>query len=143
LNCRIEQESKQFFFEKRTKKLLLLRSGTLTRKGPSSFGGLHLACNNAGQLRDFLPLHEAAMGNFDTVIVTNLRGVYACLKFEIVAMLQAGTPGAIARRNRQHLVLDSAWRDAWGCHLCRQQNRAGRASPHGRRRGRASRDPDQ
>lgn len=60
-----------------------------------AFGALHLAWNNASQLGGFLPLHEASMENFDTVIGTNLRGVYACLKFEIAAMLQAGTQGAI------------------------------------------------
>ncbi len=61
----------------------------------ATFGGLHLAWNNAGQLGAFQPLHEAALENFDTVIATNLRGVYACLKFEIAAMLRSGTAGAI------------------------------------------------
>ena len=36
-----------------------------------------------------------SLADFDAVTATNLRGVFACLKFEIVAMLEAGTGGAI------------------------------------------------
>jgi len=61
----------------------------------SEFGTLHLAWNNAGMLGAFAPLHEAGLADFDAVMATNLRGVFACLKYEIAAMLRTGVAGAI------------------------------------------------
>lgn len=61
----------------------------------ATFGALHMAWNNAGVLGSFAPLQEQSMDDFDTVMATNLRGVFACLKYEIAAMLAAGSGGAI------------------------------------------------
>ena len=61
----------------------------------ATFGALHMAWNNAGVLGAFAPLQEQSMEDFDAVVATNLRGVFACLKYEIAAMLAAGAGGAI------------------------------------------------
>ncbi|WP_431823551.1 SDR family NAD(P)-dependent oxidoreductase [Burkholderia sp. F1] len=67
----------------------------LVARAVDTFGGLHMAWNNAGMLGGFAPLHETALDAFDAVIATNLRGVAACMKVELEAMLAAGVGGAI------------------------------------------------
>ncbi|KUZ69560.1 oxidoreductase [Burkholderia ubonensis] len=67
----------------------------LIARAVDTFGGLHMAWNNAGMLGGFAPLHETALDAFDAVIATNLRGVAACMKVELEAMLAAGAGGAI------------------------------------------------
>jgi NAD(P)-dependent dehydrogenase (short-subunit alcohol dehydrogenase family) len=67
----------------------------LVERTVDTFGGLHMAWNNAGMLGGFTPLHETAFEAFDAVVSTNLRGVAACMKYELKAMLAAGVGGAI------------------------------------------------
>jgi len=67
----------------------------LVKTTVSTFGNLHMAWNNAGMLGAFAPLQDMSLADFDAVMATNLRGVFACLKYEIAAMLKAGTGGAI------------------------------------------------
>jgi NAD(P)-dependent dehydrogenase (short-subunit alcohol dehydrogenase family) len=67
----------------------------LVQQTVATFGALHMAWNNAGVLGAFAPLHEMDMDQFDEVMATNLRGVFACLRHEISAMLAAGVGGAI------------------------------------------------
>ena len=67
----------------------------LVRQTVATFGALHMAWNNAGVLGSFAPLQEMRMADFDALMAINLRGVFACLKYEIAAMLEAGTGGAI------------------------------------------------
>ena len=54
-----------------------------------------MAWNNAGILGAFQPIQDMTLDDFDTVMATNTRGVFACLKYEIAAMRNQGTPGAI------------------------------------------------
>lgn len=61
----------------------------------ATFGALHMAWNNAGMLGAIAPIHEMSMDDLDAVIATNLRGVLACMKYEVAAMLAAGVSGAI------------------------------------------------
>lgn len=67
----------------------------LVQKTVTTFGGLHMAWNNAGILGTFAPLQDLSLVDFDAVMATNLRGVFCCMKHEISAMLEAGTGGAI------------------------------------------------
>lgn len=59
------------------------------------FGALHLAWNNAGVLGGFGPVHELGFSAFDQLMSINLRGVFACMKYEISAMLAHKVQGAI------------------------------------------------
>jgi NAD(P)-dependent dehydrogenase (short-subunit alcohol dehydrogenase family) len=59
------------------------------------FGALHMAWNNAGVLGSFLPLHEMSFQAFDALMSINLRGVFACMKHELAAMLELGIAGSI------------------------------------------------
>lgn len=67
----------------------------LIKQTVSAFGALHMAWNNAGVLGAFAPLVAMNMADFDAVMATNLRGVFACMKYEIAAMQDAGIGGAI------------------------------------------------
>ncbi len=53
-------------------------------------GALHCAFNNAGILPPTKPLAEQEESDFDKVIAVDLKGVYLCLKYEILHMLGAG-----------------------------------------------------
>ncbi len=67
----------------------------LVKKTVATFGALHMAWNNAGVLGAFAELQDMRLADFDTIMATNLRGVFAGMKYEIAAMLEAGTGGAI------------------------------------------------
>lgn len=67
----------------------------LVDKTLEAFGSLDVAWNNAGVLGAFMPVHELPFDDFDSLLSINLRGVFACLKYEIAAMLDRGVHGAI------------------------------------------------
>ena len=54
------------------------------------FGRLDGAFNNAGEGGGQVPLHEIDTGKFDSVIATNLRGPFLCLKYQIPHLIDAG-----------------------------------------------------
>ena len=61
----------------------------------STFGSLDYAFNNAGCGADgvhipFVPLTEVTEGDWDKVIDTNLKGVFHCLKYELLQMQKQG-----------------------------------------------------
>ena len=55
-----------------------------------AFGRLDGAFNNAGEGGGQMPLHEIDTGKFDSVIATNLRGPFLCLKYQIPHLIDAG-----------------------------------------------------
>lgn len=60
-----------------------------------TFGGLDIAFNNAGTLGSMAPIAHMEVSEFDTVIGTNLRGVWLMARAEIRAMLASETKGSI------------------------------------------------
>ncbi|MFJ9949545.1 SDR family NAD(P)-dependent oxidoreductase [Kitasatospora sp. NPDC091207] len=56
----------------------------------AEYGRLDSAFNNAGIGGDRTPLHLMADDVYDTVMDTNVRGVFNCLRYEIAAMLEHG-----------------------------------------------------
>jgi NAD(P)-dependent dehydrogenase (short-subunit alcohol dehydrogenase family) len=72
-----------------------LQVEAMMKKTVATFGPLHMAWNNAGVLGAFASLQDMSLADFDAVMATNLRGVFACLKYEIATMLEVGTGGAI------------------------------------------------
>jgi NAD(P)-dependent dehydrogenase (short-subunit alcohol dehydrogenase family) len=55
------------------------------------FGRLDFAFNNAGIAQhDRRPLHELDLYTWQTIMDTNLRSVFLCMKYEIVEMLRSG-----------------------------------------------------
>lgn len=55
-----------------------------------AYGGLDIACNNAGILGPFMPTGDIPTEVFDKVLAVNLRGVFLGLKYEVPAMLASG-----------------------------------------------------
>lgn len=62
----------------------------LVKTAVESFGGLHVAFNNAGVLPQTAPLAEMDEAEWDKVIAVDLKGVFLSLKYEIAHMLTAG-----------------------------------------------------
>jgi NAD(P)-dependent dehydrogenase (short-subunit alcohol dehydrogenase family) len=62
----------------------------LVNTAVESFGGLHVAFNNAGVLPTTAPLAEMDEVEWDKVIAVDLKGVFLSLKYEIAYMLTAG-----------------------------------------------------
>ncbi|MGL5807552.1 MAG: SDR family oxidoreductase [Xenococcaceae cyanobacterium] len=59
-------------------------------KAVSVFGRLDIAFNNAGFGTVPKPLHEQSVEDFDSMMATNLRGVFLCMKYQIQQMLTQG-----------------------------------------------------
>lgn len=62
----------------------------LVKTAVDSFGGMHVAFNNAGVLPQTAPLAEMDEAEWDKVIAVDLKGVFLSLKYEIAHMLTAG-----------------------------------------------------
>ena len=61
----------------------------------SHYGRLDYACNNAGVAGAMAPLHQYSEEKWDEVVDINLKGVWLCMKYQIPAMLENSTGGAI------------------------------------------------
>ena len=59
-------------------------------KTVETYGRLDFAFNNAGIDGGNAPLHEQSLEQFDQVIAVNVRGLFLCMKYEIVQMLRTG-----------------------------------------------------
>jgi len=59
------------------------------------YGGLHIACNNAGIGGDLAPTGEYPVESWDKIISINLSGVFYGLRYQIPAMLSTGEGGSI------------------------------------------------
>ncbi|MFC8538110.1 SDR family NAD(P)-dependent oxidoreductase [Streptomyces sp. NPDC057249] len=66
----------------------------LVRESVTRFGGLDIAVNNAGVLRGTVPVGEVSEEDWDTVLRTNVTGVWLAMKHEI-AHMQGNGGGAI------------------------------------------------
>ena len=67
-----------------------LISGTV-----ETYGRLDCAHNNAGVFGGVAPIADYSEADFDRVISNNLKGLWLCLKYEIIQMLNQGVGGAI------------------------------------------------
>lgn len=63
----------------------------LVARTVEQFGRLDFAFNNAGVAQtDRRPLHELELDTWHSIVDTNLRSIFLCMKHEIPHMLQAG-----------------------------------------------------
>jgi NAD(P)-dependent dehydrogenase (short-subunit alcohol dehydrogenase family) len=67
----------------------------LIQKTVEKFGRLDAAFNNAGIEGVWVPLIKQTEEDWDRTIEVNLKGVWLCLKYEILQMLKQGGGGAI------------------------------------------------
>ncbi len=61
----------------------------LIRRAVSEYGRLDVAFNNAGTIA-LNPVTDETEENFRSIVDTNVKGVFACLKYEIREMLKTG-----------------------------------------------------
>ncbi|HVT86977.1 MAG TPA: glucose 1-dehydrogenase [Chitinophagaceae bacterium] len=84
--------------EKRGSKAIFIKANTaspaeqeaLIKETVNHFGGLHIACNNAGIGGPLLPVGEYTIEGWDKVISINLSGVFYGMRYQIPAMLASG-----------------------------------------------------
>ncbi|MAY75350.1 MAG: oxidoreductase [Phycisphaerae bacterium] len=57
----------------------------------ANFGKLDIAFNNAGVMAQLAPTAESSSKEWDRVIGVNLRGVWACMKYELAQMQKQGS----------------------------------------------------
>jgi len=67
----------------------------MVNRAVEAFGRLDCAFNNAGYEGDFAPTLECCEENFDRSIAINLKGVWLCMKAEMLQMLEQKSGGAI------------------------------------------------
>jgi NAD(P)-dependent dehydrogenase (short-subunit alcohol dehydrogenase family) len=64
---------------------------SLLERAVSEYGQLHIAVNNAGiEGTPFVPTADYEEEVFDSVIDTNLKGVWRCMKYQIPQMVDGG-----------------------------------------------------
>ena len=71
------------------------------------YGALHYAFNNAGILPAAAPLGELGEASFDEVIAVDLKGVFLCMKYEILHMLEAGGGVIVNNASIAGMIADS------------------------------------
>ena len=81
---------------------------SLIQKTVETFGRLDLAFNNAGIEGQWKPIIEQSEQDWDSVININLKGIWLCLKYEILQMLKQGSPGAIVNMSSVAGLMGSA-----------------------------------
>lgn len=62
----------------------------LVRAAVERFGGLHVACNNAGIGGELNPAGEMSVAGWQKVIELNLSGVFYAVRAQLPAMLESG-----------------------------------------------------
>jgi NAD(P)-dependent dehydrogenase (short-subunit alcohol dehydrogenase family) len=70
------------------------QAAALVGRTIETFGRLDMAYNNAGILGPMCAMSEESEAGFDEVIAVNLRGIWACMKHELLHMQKQGS-GAI------------------------------------------------
>ncbi len=68
---------------------------SMVKMAVKKYGGLHIACNNAGIGGDLAPIGEYPIDGWDKIISINLSGVFYGLHYQIPAMLKTGEGGSI------------------------------------------------
>ena len=81
---------------------------SLIQKTIEKFGRLDIAFNNAGIEGNWKPIVEQSEEDWDAVIDINLKGVWLCLKYEIIQMLKQGSGGAIVNMSSVAGLMGSA-----------------------------------
>ena len=77
---------------------------TMVAKAVETFGKLDCAFNNAGLAGEFARLADSTEENFDLNYRVNLKGVFLCMKYEILQMLKQGNGAIVSTASIAGLV---------------------------------------
>lgn len=80
----------------------------LVNKTVEVFGGLDVAYNNVGIQAPVAKITEADGKDFDRVVAVNLRGMWNCLKYELIQLEKQGRGGAIVNCSSQCGIVGTA-----------------------------------
>lgn len=80
----------------------------LVEKTVDTFEGLDVAYNNVGIQVPVAKITEADGKDFDRVLAVNLRGMWNCLKYELIQMEKQGRGGAIVNCSSQCGIVGTA-----------------------------------
>jgi NAD(P)-dependent dehydrogenase (short-subunit alcohol dehydrogenase family) len=78
----------------------------LVKTTVGTFGGLHVAFNNAGVLPPTRPILEQTEADWDKTIAVDLKGVFLALKYEIAHMVTAGGGAIINTSSIAGIIAD-------------------------------------
>ena len=62
----------------------------LIKAAEDRFGKVDVLCNNAGFGGGMAPLHKQTAEHWDRIHSVNIRGVFLCMKYGIISMLESG-----------------------------------------------------
>ena len=81
----------------------------MIRKAVATYSQLDCACNNAGVAGDMARVADCTEDNWDRTIRVNLKGVWLCMKYEILQMLKQGYGAIVNTSSAAGLVGLQGW----------------------------------
>ena len=72
------------------------------------FGGLDVGINNAGIFPDVKPIHEQDDETYQKTMDINVRGVWLCMKYQILQMLEQGSGAIVNTASSKTVVSGTA-----------------------------------
>ena len=90
-----------------------LQVEAMVNKAVEVYGRLDCACNNAGILGGKVPTHKMTEKEWVRILDVNLKGVWLCMKYELIQMLKQGK-GAIVNTSSTAGVVASTGPAAYG-----------------------------
>src|SRR5262245_63727162 len=69
--------------------------GRMVTTAVETFGGLHVAVNNAGTSGTYANLPDQPLDDWDRVLAVNLTSMFLCLQAELPAIQASGDRGAV------------------------------------------------
>lgn len=85
----------------------------LVEKTVAEFGRLDYAFNNAGIMKDAVNIGQMTIDDFEETMNINCRGIWACMKYEIIQMEKQGEGGAIVNCSSLGGLVGVAGRSAY------------------------------
>lgn len=67
----------------------------MVEKTVAEFGRLDFAFNNAGIMKDAINIADMTIEDYDETMNINCKGIWACMKYEIIQLVKQGDGGAI------------------------------------------------
>ena len=86
--------------------------GSMVERTVATFGSLDAAFNNAGVQSPLAETADASVEDFDRVHAVNLRGVWSCMKYELLKMRDRGS-GAIVNCSSMGGLVGAAGRGVY------------------------------
>ena len=109
---------------------------SMVRRAIDTFGRLDYCVNNAGiEGREIAPVQEMSEEAWSEVMDVNVKGNFLCLKYEALAMIDAGNGGAIVNVGSVNSFVGfgggAAYSTSKAAQICLSSSAAADLAPHG------------